>query len=198
MESFSDGVIAVTITLLVLNISVPRPSAHHTLTHELLRQWPIYAAYVTSFITIGIIWINHHAVLSRLERVDHAILLLNLILLLCVGVVPFATSLIATYLDKPHGQSLAAGVYAGTFLVVTTVFVALNWHILFRKAHMLGVDLSRERRRELVVRGVTGVLPYALATAIAYLSPFATLAICAAIAIFYATPLATGGPPGNP
>lgn len=195
MESFSDGVVAVTITLLVLNIAVPKPSAHHTLAHELLRQWPIYAAYVTSFITVGIIWINHHAVIGRLERADHAILLLNLLLLLCVGVVPFATSLIATYLNRRHGQSFAAGVYAGTFLVVTIVFVALNWHILFRKAHMLGAPLSRERRRALIVRGLTGVLPYAVATALAYLSPFATLAICAAIAVFYATPLATGGPP---
>lgn len=198
MESFSDGVIAVTITLLVLNISVPKPAMHHTLAHELLRQWPIYAAYVTSFITVGIIWINHHAVISRLERVDHAILLLNLLLLLCVGVVPFATSLIATYLDQRHAPSLAAGVYAGTFLLVTVVFVALNWHILFRKSHMLGVDLSHERRRELVARGLTGVVPYAVAVAIAYLWPIATLAICAAIAVFYATPLATGGPPSQP
>ena len=195
MESFSDGVIAVAITLLVLNITVPRPPAHHTLAHELVRQWPVYAAYVTSFVTIGIIWINHHAVISRLDRADHPILLLNLLLLLCIAVVPFATSLIATYLSQPRGQAIAAGVYAGTFLVLTIVFVTLNWHILFRKAHMLGVELTRERRRELVARGFTGVVPYAIATAVAPLSPYATLIICGAIAVFYALPLATGSSP---
>ena len=192
LESFSDGVIAVAITLLVLGITVPTPSAHHGLTHELLRQWPAYAAYALSFATIGIIWINHHAVVGRLDRTDHVILLLNLLLLLCIGLVPFATSLMATYLRNGRGESVAATVYAGTFLVVTVVFVALNWHILFRKVHMLGVELAHAERRKIVSRGLTGIVPYAAATGVAAVSPYATLAICAAIAVFYASPLATG------
>ncbi|MBO0729186.1 MAG: DUF1211 domain-containing protein [Acidimicrobiaceae bacterium] len=193
LESFSDGVIAVAITLLVLGVAVPKPSGSRTLATALLHQWPAYAAYVVSFVTIGIIWINHHAVVSRLDRADHAILLLNLLLLLCIGVVPFATSLMATYLKEGRGQSLAAGVYAGTFLVLTVVFFTLNWHILFRKVHMLGVELTGAERRNIVSRGFTGVLPYAVATAVAPLSAYATLGICAAIAMFYASPLATGG-----
>jgi uncharacterized membrane protein len=112
--------------LLALGITVPAPGAHHTLAGELLRQWPAYAAYVVSFATIGIIWINHHAVFDRLDRVDHAILLLNLLLLLCIGVIPFATSLMATYLKNSGGQNAAAGVYAATFLVLTIVFATLN------------------------------------------------------------------------
>lgn len=195
METFSDSVIAVAITLLVLNIAVPQPRTGHTLAHELLRQWPVYAAYVTSFATIGIIWINHHAVIGRLDRADHVILLLNLLLLLCIVAVPFATSLIATYLKQGHGQNLAAGVYAGTFLVLTIVFATLNWHILFRKSHLLSVELARERRGQIVSRGLTGVLPYAIATVVAPLSPYATLTICGAIAAYYALPIATGGPP---
>jgi TMEM175 potassium channel family protein len=196
METFSDSVIAVAITLLVLNIAVPKPRADHTLADELLSQWPVYAAYVTSFATIGIMWINHHAVIGRLDRVDHVILMLNLLLLMCIGLVPFATSLIATYLKQGQGQTLAAGVYAGTFLVVTIVFVTLNWHILFRKAHLLDVELAHERRRRILSRGLTGVVPYAIATAVAPLSPYATLIICGAIALYYALPLATGGSPG--
>jgi uncharacterized membrane protein len=97
MEAFSDGVIAVAITLLVLNIVVPRPGEGH-LAHELVEQWPSYAAYATSFLTIGIIWINHHAMLGRLREPDHAILILNLLLLMWIGVLPFATNLRATYL----------------------------------------------------------------------------------------------------
>lgn len=192
LEAFSDGVIAVAITLLVLGIAVPAPSTHHTLVYGLLHQWPEYVAYAVSFATIGIIWINHHAVIGRLEQVDHAILLLNLLLLLCIGVVPFATSLVATYLTKSHGQNVAAGIYAGTFFFLTAVFVTFNWHILFRKAHMLGVKLAHEERRTILQRGFTGILPYAIATAIAPFSAYATLGICAAVAAFYASPLALG------
>jgi len=93
LESFSDGVIAVAITLLVLGITVPAPSAKHSLASELGRAWPAYAAYVTSFVTIGIIWINHRAMLSRLRETDHATLILNVLLLMSIGILPFATGL---------------------------------------------------------------------------------------------------------
>ena len=152
-----------------------------------------YAAYVTSFMTIGIIWINHHAAISRLGRADHAILPLNLALLMCVVLIPFATRLIATYLNQGRGQSLAAALYAATFLVTTIVFATLNWHILFRKVHLLAVDLTPGRRREIVSLGLTGIVPYAIATVIAPVSPYATLIICGAVAVFYAFPVATGG-----
>src|SRR5436190_11238271 len=65
LEAFSDGVLAVAITLLVLDLKVPSPAAGHTLGHELGRMWPNYVAYVISFVTIGIIWINHHAMIAR-------------------------------------------------------------------------------------------------------------------------------------
>jgi uncharacterized membrane protein len=194
LESFSDGVIAVAITLLVLDIHVPAASTHHTLTHELLSQWPVYAAYVTSFITIGIIWINHHAMISRLARADHPILMLNLLLLLSIGLLPFGTSLMAAYLKHTHGQNLAAAVYAGLLLLMSIAFATLNRHILLRKAHLLGTDLDPERRREILRRNLRGLAPYAIATAIAPLSAYATLIICAAVAVYYALPIASGGP----
>src|SRR5580704_15112559 len=75
LEAFSDGVIAVAITLLVLNIGVPSfaETKHHGLAHALWRNWPVYAAFLTSFLTIGIIWINHHVAIRRLREPDHAI-----------------------------------------------------------------------------------------------------------------------------
>ena len=151
MEAFSDGVFAVAITLLVLYIAVPDPRTPH-LGHTLGRQWPIYAAYVTSFMTIGIIWINHHAMISRLRIADHVILMLNLLLLLWVAVLPFATSLLAAFLRDVRGQHLAAGVYAGSFLAMALAFAALNRHILLSKHHMLTVELSVDRRREILRR----------------------------------------------
>jgi TMEM175 potassium channel family protein len=193
LEAFSDGVIAVAITLLVLNIDVPHLSPGETLAHGLAQQWPVYAAYVTSFLTIGIIWINHHAMIGRLREADHAILFLNLLLLMSIAVLPFATKLMAAYLRESNGQHLAAVIYSGSFLVMAVFFSILNIHILLVKHAKLSQPLSDERRRQILNRSISGVVPYAIATAFALLSSYVTLAICLAVAIFYAFPIASGG-----
>jgi uncharacterized membrane protein len=198
LESFSDGVIAVAITLLVLDIHVPpvgQPATgrHETLLHSLLHNWPHYAAYVVSFLTIGIIWINHHAMISRLARADHSILILNLLLLMSIVLLPFATELMAGYLRAPSGQSLAAGVYAGCFLLMAVAFAVLNRHILLARAHMLSAEIPMEERRRILMRSVSGLAPYLVATILAVVSAYVTLAICGALAVFYALPLASGG-----
>ena len=191
MEAFSDGVIAVAATLLVLNLVVPAAGAHG-LAHALGRRWPAYAAYATSFITIGIIWINHHVVLGRLREADHAILILNLLLLMTIGVLPFATNLLSVYLNRPRGQHVAAAVYAGAFLLMSIAFALLNWHILMRKTHLLRAPLSHEERRRIGLRFMTGLGPYVVATALAFVSQYLTLGICAGIALFYSLPVASG------
>ncbi len=196
LESFSDGVFAVAITLLVLGISVPAPQPHHHLIYELGRRWPEYVAYAVSFVTIGIIWINHHAMITRLARADHAILILNLLLLMTIGILPFATNLMATYLRQSSGQNLAAGVYGGAFLLMAIAFASLNRHILLTKSHMLSPQLSLDQRRYILRRSVVGLAPYAVAVAVASVSAYATLGICAALGIFYATPVASGA--GSP
>ena len=192
LEAFSDGVIAVAITFLVLNLKVPDPASTANLGHALARNWQDYAAYATSFLTIGIIWINHHAMIGRLRQPDHAILILNLLLLLWIGVLPFTTDLMATYLKEGQGEDLAAGLYAGSFLAMSLTFAALNVQTLYPKSHLLAVTLSDERRRQVITRSLFGIGPYAIATACAPLSPYLTLAICAAIAGYYALPLASG------
>jgi uncharacterized membrane protein len=191
LEAFSDGVLAIAVTLLVLDLHVPSVRPGVSLAHELGRQWPNFAAYAVSFATIGIIWINHHAMIQRLKAVDHAILILNLGLLLTIGLLPFTTALMAAYLDGAHGQHLAAAIYSGSLLLMSVMFGATNRHILFRKAHLLGGTLPEEDRRAILMRGVTGLAPYALATALAFVSPYATLAICGAVAAFYALPRTT-------
>jgi uncharacterized membrane protein len=195
LESFSDGVIAVAITLLVLAIVPPtlNNSSEHSLIYELGKDWPHFAAYVISFLAIGIIWINHHAMIQRLERADHSILILNLILLMTIAILPFATDLMATYLPADHGQKLAAGVYAGSFLLMSVAFAALNRHILLSRAHMLSAEIPLEERRRILARSVSGLAPYLVATILAVVSAYATLAICGALAVFYALPIASGG-----
>lgn len=190
-EAFSDGVIAVAITLLVLNISVPKPTPHVDLAHELAEQWPHYAAYVVSFVTIGIIWINHHAALRRIVSVDHTILMLNIALLMTIVLLPFTTALMAEYLKASQGQKLAAAIYAGSLLLMSIAFFSLQRHLMRAKPHLLEEHVTPEVRRAVLRRNFAGLPPYAIATAAAAISPYVTLAITAAIAAFYASPLVT-------
>ncbi|MGO9902746.1 MAG: TMEM175 family protein [Solirubrobacteraceae bacterium] len=191
LESFSDGVIAVAITLLVLNLSVPAPGyRHHSLAYNLASNWSSYVAYVISFATIGIIWINHHAAIGRLRQADRAILALNLLLLMSIGVLPFTTNLLARYVGHARGERLAAFLYSASLLVMALAFATLNWHTLFPKSHLLRGGLSEQQRRKILRRSLTGLLPYAIATAIAPLLPYVTFAICGLVAVFYASPAA--------
>jgi uncharacterized membrane protein len=191
LEAFSDGVFAIAITLLVLDIHVPDPTTTADLGGELGAQWPSYVAYAVSFLTIGIIWINHHAMIRRLKAVDHGILTLNLLLLLFVGLLPFTTALMAAYLKEGQGDHLAAAIYAGSFLLMSIAFASLNRLILFRKPHLMAEPMEETRRRTILARGVAGLVPYLLATILAVVSSYVTLALCGAIALFYALPFAT-------
>jgi uncharacterized membrane protein len=192
LESFSDGVFAVAITLLVLGIAVPPVGHHGSLGHALLGNWPQYAAYVVSFLTIGIIWINHHAMIARLRAADHTILILNLLLLMTVVLLPFATDLTATYLRHPQGRSVAAVLYAGTSLLMAVTFSLLNGRILLRRQDLLRESLPLARRRQIFVRAASGTVPYMVAVGVAFVSAYASLAICGAIAVFYVLPIASG------
>ena len=187
LEAFSDGVIAIAITLLVLDIKVPEP-AEEGLGHALAQQWPNYVAYIVSFLTIGIIWINHRAAIDRLARADHTLLVLNLLLLLAVGVLPFTTALMAEYLREDEGQHLAAAVYAGSFLLMGVAFFALNRHSLGDRADAIHDGLDDDTRRVILRRNAVGLAPYAVATAVAPLSAYLTLGICALVALYYARP----------
>jgi uncharacterized membrane protein len=197
LEAFSDGVLAIAITLLVLDIHVPQPQAGSSLAHELGRQWPSYAAYLTSFLTIGVIWINHHAMIRRLGEVDHTIMTLNLVLLLTIGLLPFTTALAAAYVKQSHGQHLAVAVYSGSFLLMAVAFATTNRYILLAKPELHRVELSEQKRHEILRRNTVGLVPYAIATALAALSSYASLAICGALALFYALPYASADAPAE-
>jgi uncharacterized membrane protein len=191
LEAFSDGVIAVAITLLALDLHVPNPGGPGSLAHNLAHEWPNYVAYVVSFLTIGIIWVNHHAMLRRLVRVEHSVLMFNLVLLLTIVVLPFSTALMAEYLTRSSGERLAAAVWSGSFLVMSLAFFAMQRHLLVSKQHLLQANLTPELRKVVLRRNTFGLLPYAIATAAALLSQYLTLAICAGVALFYALPQTT-------
>ena len=198
VEAFSDGVLAIAITLLVLDIPVPSPQAHWSLAHVLVHDWAHFAAYAVSFLTIGVIWVNHHAMLRRLASVDHTLLILNIVLLLFIALLPWSTALMASFLTASRGQHLAAAIYSGSFLAMSCVFYAMQRHALYAKSAELTPQLSDAARAAIARRNRAGLLPYAVATVAAPLSSYLTLAICAAIAIFYALPTTSSDAPSSP
>lgn len=185
VEAFSDGVMAVAITLLVLDLRVPEPEPGRSLASGLLELWPNALAYVISFIAIGIMWLSHHTMFHRLARVDHSVLVLNLVLLLCIVVLPFTTSVLSSYLDVPGEGVLAAALYAGSFLVTSSLFFALQYHLLKRRPHLLREAPDPVQTRSILRRGLVSIPVYVLAAAAALVSPYLTLGICMALGLFY-------------
>jgi TMEM175 potassium channel family protein len=183
LETFADGVFAIAATLLILNVEVP-DLGDHSLSHELLRLWPAYIGYVVSFVTIGIIWVNHHTVLDQLHSTDRTFLFINVFFLLCIAFIPFPTRLLATYVRTDDGQ--AAAVLYGITLTTTAVFFNLMW----RYAIGAGGRLLRADADRRVVDGITrsyrpGVAMYAGATIVGFFQAEVSATLYAAIALFY-------------
>lgn len=186
LEAFSDGVFAVAITLLVLEIKVPHGTGE--LSRQLLHQWPSFASYVVSFVVIGVIWMNHHAVFEHLGRADRVLMWLNIFLLLWVVLIPWATDLLAIYMrEGGEAERTAALVYTGTMTMMGFAFGQL-WSYAARDRRLLGVDLSDAEIRRRTRRFALGAPVYALAAVVAIFSAPVCLAINAVLAIYYALP----------
>jgi uncharacterized membrane protein len=183
LEAFSDGVFAIAITLLVLEIKVPVGHGHD-LWHALGQQWPSYAGFITSFITIGIIWVNHHGLFDSVQQADRPLLFLNLFLLMSVAFIPFTTALMAEYLREPQGQDVATAVYSASLLLMGWGFLSLSVY-LHRRDHLVQAELSDADRLELMVRGTTGWVAYLLAVGVAFVNAYASLVICFLVAVAY-------------
>ncbi len=183
LETFADGVFAIAATLLILNVEVPE-LAERSLTHELVRLWPAYVGYAVSFLTIGIIWVNHHTVLRQLRGIDRTFLFINVFFLLCIAFIPFPTRLLATYVRTDNGE--AAAVAYGVTLTATAIFFNLMWrYAIGGGGRLLRPDADRRE-----VDGITrsyrpGVPMYAGATVVGVFQAEVGAALFAAIALFY-------------
>ena len=184
LEAFSDGVFAVAITLLALDLAVAGPG-HGSLAHQLGDRWPSYAAYVVSFFVIGITWVNHHTLFKSLATTNRFLLFLNLTLLLFIVAIPFGTATMAAYLrgggnDAHLAAALYAGILEGMALAFSAIFI---WSI--RADERRHAPLPPGAVRAAIVRFTIGSLFYLVALVVAFVSPAATLAIVGAMALYY-------------
>jgi uncharacterized membrane protein len=183
LETFADGVFAIAATLLILNVDAQVSDDIHDLGARLLHIWPSYLAYAASFVTIGIMWINHHTIMSQVENVDRRFLVANIGLLMCIAFFPFTTRLVAEHV-RGDGAEAAALAYGFTG-VATAIMFDVTW---FYAA--LGKRLLRRDAEAAVVSGITrtylpGPWIYLAATLIAFASPVASIILFGVIAIFY-------------
>jgi uncharacterized membrane protein len=185
LEAFSDGVFAVAITLLALNLPIGGAGpGQPTLASNLVTHWSAFAAYAVSFATIGIIWVNHHALFKTFSKVDRPLLFVNLLLLFFVVSIPFVTSTIAAYLRAGNGDaSLAAALYLGVFEGMSIAFSLLFWRAI-RSAHAQ-VVFTPEQARQATIRFGIGNLGYITGIGIAFVSAPASLAISGLVAVYY-------------
>ena len=181
LEAFSDGVFAIAATLLILEIGVNSRTAD--LGSALLHLWPSYLAYATSFVTIGIIWMNHHTCVETLERTDRPFLFLNLLLLLTVSFLPFPTHLVADFLRK-SGEQSAVYAYDATFVVMATIY-NVWWRYASGSRRLIAADIPRARIEAITRAFNPGVPIYSLAFVVAIFSPLASVFVTFAIAAFY-------------
>lgn len=187
LEAFSDGVFAIAITLLILDLKVPHDLPPGTsLLRALARQWPSYLAFLGSFATIGIMWINHHRLFGMIARVDQGLLVLNGLLLLCVTVVPFPTALVAAWARSPECRT-AAMAYTGTFVVTAVCYNLLWWHA-HRWGRLLGGHVSAREVRATTVAYSFGVPVYSLSFMAAMVNFKAALTVTILLALFFAIP----------
>ena len=184
VEAFSDGVFAIAITLLVLEIKVPH-DAGGRLWSALGAMWPSYAAYVVTFLIIGVMWVNHHTVFQYIARVDRPLLFLNLVLLMGVAMLPWPAAVVAAYLREGNGAQVALAVY-GLFMVFhAAAFQAMWWH-LTRTGHLFDDRVDVEAARATRARFALGSVAYPVTVGLAFVSAPLTLAVHGALAVYYA------------
>jgi uncharacterized membrane protein len=184
LETFADGVFAIAATLLILNVDAQVTEGSGELGRRLVEIWPSYIAYAVSFVTIGIIWSNHHTVMAQLGRVNRTFLMLNVLLLLCVAFVPFPTRLVAENLRERDELEPAALAYGATMTVMSICYLTL-WLYASRRGRLLHDDADPRTVSGITRSYLPGTPFYLTATLLALVSPLASVALFGAIAVFY-------------
>jgi uncharacterized membrane protein len=188
MEAFSDGVLAIVITLLILDVKVPAAAGGH-LGRALAEQWPQYTAYLISFLVVGIIWLNHHATVQLLARTDHTVQVLNLLLLLPISVLPWPTAVLAEYVHQGTAgdQRVAVVLYGATSTLMALAFNVL-WRYVLRHPELRRPDVDPQSLAVRNRRYNLGLPAYPVATALGLLSETLFIGLMLALALMYLLP----------
>lgn len=168
-EAFSDGVFAIAITLLVLEIAVPEQDFAN-LWRGIGDQWPSYLGYVTSFLTIGGIWLSHHALFGRLEFVNRRVMQLNLLLLMAVSFLPFPTRLVAEAIREADAERPAV-IFYGVVLLAISLVVAAMWRTVAAEPDLLAEGVDPAEVRRIANAAAPSLLFYAVVIGVAILLP---------------------------
>jgi uncharacterized membrane protein len=185
LEAFSDGVLAIAITLLVLQIDVPN-AQQGSLFDELIDLWPSYLAFILSFAVIGIMWVSHHSMFERIANVDRTLMFLNLLLLMGIAFLPFPTALLARYIQQGgENAEFAAAMYSTTMTLIGLFFAAM-WYQLYRNPRLLVGGIGVERARVATMRSLVGPIVYALTIGLAFVSPESCFVVYFAMALYFA------------
>jgi uncharacterized membrane protein len=188
-ESFSDGVFAVAITILVFNLlPIADETAGNLTRRHLLHFWPSYLAYAVSFLTIGIMWLNHHGMLAQVTKVDRPLLVLNLFLLMGIVAIPFPTALVADHLtgkEGAGGQANVAAVTYGLVMIAIAIGYASMWIYVAAHQRELGARRKVRTPRLSTFRFTIGNAGYVAGTLIAFVLPVAALIIFGILAVYY-------------
>jgi len=183
VEAFSDGVFAVAATLLIFNIQIDK-TAPGGLLDALLAAWPKYAAYVASFLTIGVMWMNHHGLFARMARLNRALVFLNLLLLMAIVFLPFPTAQLGVNILIDRDANTAASLYAINASVIALLFGAV-WMYVLTHPHLLSPDVDLEAARRAWPRFSIGSLIYLACIPLGQVSPIGVVVACAALAVYY-------------
>jgi uncharacterized membrane protein len=184
LEAFSDGVFAIAITLLVLELHHPELEPGERLWPALVHEWPQFGAYLTSFSILGIMWVNHHSMFRQIQRADRGLIFLNLGLLLWTTLLPFPTSLFAEHLrDDSINAGVAGAVYSANLTLAAIAFSALWWHAL--RKHLIDHDMDKAEQRKSVLRYSVGTVIYAATIGLSFVSAPLTLLVVFLLACYY-------------
>jgi uncharacterized membrane protein len=181
LEAFSDGIFAIAITLLILEVRVPEAHSAGALWRALGAQWPSYAGYALSFLIIGIMWSNHSHIFRLIARSDHMLGMINLLLLMTIAFLPYPTAVLAHYINDEATRGPATAFYSGAILIT-----AIPWSWLWMHALRAGLVEAPDDERERVTASFRlGWLPWLVTTVLAFFAPMLALAGLAGLTFYW-------------
>ena len=183
VEAFSDGVFAVAATVLIFNVTIEKTAPGGLLT-ALLAAWPKYAAYAASFLTIGVMWINHHGLFVRIARMNRQLVFLNLLLLMAIVFLPFPTAVLGNNIQVRGDANTAASLYGLNASIIAILFSGV-WTYALTHPHLLTEGVDRDEAMRSWPRFSVGLVAYLACIPLGQVSPIAVVIVCAALGVYY-------------